>query len=78
MDEIVKQMKQQHQYLRIRIGQTHITRSYSALYNRSIDYIQTQNLIDKGHTINTLLSKDFLDNSLWKRIFNADESLIIS
>ena len=55
-----------------RPNQDSITRTYSLCYKDSIDGLQKQNLMQKGAVINSLLNKDYIDQGMWKRIFNAN------
>ena len=55
-----------------RPNQDSITRTYSLCYKDSIDGLQKQNLAQKGAVINSLLNKDYIDQGMWKRIFNAN------
>ena len=41
-------------------------------YNNSIDNLQLDNLAAKGAILNTLMNKDYIDNEMWKRIFNSN------
>lgn len=56
-----------------RPGQTDLTRTYDFCYNKSIDYMQKENLTTKGQLLNSLLNKQYIENDLWKRIFNAQK-----
>jgi SNF2 family DNA or RNA helicase len=55
-----------------RPNQDSITRTYSLCYNNSIDGLQKQNLEQKGAVINSLLNKNYIDQGMWKKIFNAN------
>lgn len=55
-----------------RPNQDSITRTYSLCYKDSIDGLQKQNLAQKGAIINSLLNKQYIDQGMWKRIFNAN------
>lgn len=55
-----------------RPGQTEVTRTYSICYRNSIDGLQEKNLRQKGAVINSLLNKNYIDQQLWKKIFNAN------
>lgn len=55
-----------------RPGQTEVTRTYSLCYKDSIDGLQERNLKQKGEVINSLLNKSYIDQDLWKKIFNAN------
>lgn len=56
-----------------RPGQTDLTRTYDFCYKDSIDYMQKENLTTKGQLLNSLLNKQYIENDLWKRIFNANK-----
>jgi SNF2 family DNA or RNA helicase len=55
-----------------RPNQDSITRTYSLCYKDSIDGLQKQNLMQKGAIINSLLNKSYIDQEMWKKIFNAN------
>ena len=55
-----------------RNGQTNTVRYYFMCYNQSIDNLQLDNLAAKGAILNTLMNKDYIDNEMWKRIFNSN------
>lgn len=55
-----------------RPNQDSITRTYSLCYKDSIDGLQKQNLAQKGAIINSLLNKQYIDQNMWTRIFNAN------
>lgn len=55
-----------------RNGQTNTVRYYFMCYNQSIDNLQLDNLATKGAILNTLMNKDYIDNEMWKRIFNSN------
>lgn len=54
-----------------RPGQEKTTRTYTIRYARSIDSLQESNLESKGHTINCLMSKKFITQTEWAKIFNG-------
>src|SRR5574344_328211 len=53
-----------------RPSQTSVTRVYTMSYKDSIDNLQLENLIHKGEIVNSLLNRDYIDQSIWKKIFN--------
>ena len=54
-----------------RNGQTNVVRYYFMCYNNSIDNLQMDNLKQKGAILNTLMNKEYIDNVMWKKIFNS-------
>jgi hypothetical protein len=46
-------------------------------FNDSIDNLQLENLAQKGQIVNALLNKKFIDQGLWKKIFNANEGFTV-
>lgn len=55
-----------------RYGQKNTVRYYFMCYNNSIDNLQLDNLAAKGAILNTLMNKDYIDNEMWKKIFNSN------
>lgn len=55
----------------VRPSQKYMCRTYHMAFNNSIDNLQLDNLRQKGMIVNSLLNKKFIDQGLWKKIFNA-------
>ena len=55
-----------------RHGQTNTVRYYFMCYNNSIDNVQLENLATKGAVLNSLMNKEYIDNDMWKKIFNSN------
>jgi SNF2 family DNA or RNA helicase len=54
-----------------RPGQDQSTRVYTIRYKSSVDNIQHENLLTKGKTVQTLLTKQSLSGDEWRQVFNA-------
>lgn len=54
-----------------RPGQTEVCRTYMICFNNSIDNLQLQNLQQKGAVLESLLNRNFIDQRMWRAIFNA-------
>ncbi len=57
-----------------RIGQTKDFSSYLLIYDRSLDVLLDKSLQDKGTLVKGLVSKEFLSQEQWKRIFNCTDT----
>lgn len=57
-----------------RIGQTKDFSSYLLIYDRSLDVLLDKALQDKGTLVKGLVSKEFLSQEQWKKIFNCTEA----
>lgn len=60
-----------------RPSQKYMCRTYHMTFNDSIDNLQLENLAQKGQIVNALLNKKFIDQGLWKKIFNANEGFTV-
>lgn len=55
-----------------RATKTKVSYTYSALYNRSIDFLQESNLQQKGNLLNGLMNMKFISGDKWRSLFNLD------
>lgn len=60
-----------------RIGQTKDFHSYLLMYDRSLDVLLDKALQNKGTLVEGLVSKGFLSQDQWKKIFNCTEKDVI-
>lgn len=60
-----------------RPGQTKVTKIYSLRYDKSIDNLQELNLQTKGSVIDSLLSKEYIEKDLWKKMFSLQKDMSI-
>lgn len=60
-----------------RIGQTKDFHSYLLMYDRSLDVLLDKALQNKGTLVEGLVSKGFLSQDQWKKIFNCTENDVI-
>lgn len=60
-----------------RPSQKYMCRTYHMAFNDSIDFFQLENLAQKGQIVNALLNKKFIDQGLWKKVFNANEGFTV-
>jgi hypothetical protein len=55
-----------------------ISRTYWALYAKSLDFLQSQNLETKGELVDSLHTKEFLTQEELRAIFNLNGTLKIA
>ena len=60
-----------------RIGSNQPAITYIPLYKNSLDYFVDKNLSSKGMLVKGLVSKGFISQEDWKKIYNMNESTVL-
>ena len=60
-----------------RIGSNQPAITYIPLYKNSLDYFVDKNLSSKGLLVKGLVSKSFISQEDWKKIYNANEDTVL-